>query len=147
MNYVVTTVPTREVPKAWHRAVPWLKPAVAQSGGRYDMRTLFQSLLVNRSLLWLVLDEQGGVAAAFTTHIARYPLKDILAVDFIGGRGVGDWLTNVTDTLDRFVTAHRLAGVETCARPGWKHLLAERGWSQRMNFFEKGAPASGAMQG
>lgn len=147
MNYVVTTVPNREVTKAWHRAAPWLKPAVEQSGGRYDMRTLFQAVATNRSLLWLVFDETGGIAAAFTTHIARYPLKDILAVDFIGGRGVGEWLTEVTDTLDRFVTAHQLAGLETCARTGWKHLLAERGWSQRMNFFEKGAVCASGAQG
>ena len=145
----MTLVPVREVSKAWHRAARWLKPAVTRSGGRYDMHTLFQAVAVNRSQLWLVFDPaDGAVVAALTTHVARYPLKDILAVDFIGGRGVGEWLTEVTDTLDRYVTAHQLDGLETCARSGWKHLLAERGWSRTMVFYEKGAtPASGAMQG
>lgn len=146
MNYVVALVPLDEVKRAWHRAAPWLAPAVAQSGGRYDMASLFDFIVASKGRLWLVLGDDGAVHAAFTTHIAHYPRKDILAVDFIGGDGVAEWLTAVTDTLDRYAIAHQLAGLETCARTGWKHLLKARGWTQPMAWYEKGAPASGAEQ-
>jgi len=138
MSFVVTAVPVDQVSEAWQHAARWLTPAVARSGGRYDMAALYRAVKHGGSVLWLVVDADGKVVAAMTTHIAHYPLKDILSVDFIGGRGVRKWLTEVTDTLDRVVRAHRLAGLETCARFGWKHLLAERGWTQTMGFYERG---------
>lgn len=146
MNYQAFHVPADRVKQEWRLAAPLLAKAVARSGGRYNLHELFKTLLAERAHLWLVRDDERVVVAAFTTHVARYPLKDILAVDFIGGRGVGDWLACVTDVLDRFVTAHQLAGLETCARLGWKPLLAERGWKQTMAWYEKGAAAPTAEQ-
>lgn len=145
MSLVMTAVPFEELPKAWHRAAAWLKPAVARSNGRYDMASLYQTIKAQRSVLWLVLDEAGETVAALTTHVARYPLKDILAVDFIGGNEVDAWLALVVSTLDSFAASNKLDGLETCARHGWKPKLAALGWTQSMAWYER--PVSRAQQG
>lgn len=146
MSFTVTAVPIEHLADAWHRAVRWLKPAVDRSGGRFDMKALFFAVKAQKSILWLVLrDADGAVVAAMTTHIARYPLKDILTVDFIGGSDVDDWLASADEVLVRYVTAHQLAGLETVARHGWKPRLAALGWVQPMAWYDK--PASGAEQG
>jgi len=134
----VTAVPFEELQAAWHLAAPHLKEAVAMSGGRYSMRALYETIAAQKAVLWLIVDDTGAVVAACTTHVAHYPLKDILAVDFVGGTDVGDWLASLVETLGRFVTAQQLDGLETVARLGWKPRLAALGWKQSMAFYERG---------
>ena len=130
MTWTVTAVPPTELKAIWMTVVPLLKPAVARSGGRVTMATLFSGLSERRYLLWVTYPADLTIRAAFVTRIAQYPARKLVAVDFAGGAGMPDWLASVSDTFRRYATDAGCSGVEMSGRAGWARVLGAYGWTQ-----------------
>lgn len=137
MTWSITIIDLADVALVWHLVAPLLEPAVARSGGRYDLPSLLAGLHARRSLLWVVHAEDNVLRAAFTTRVAGYPLKAMLSVDFLGGDGIVDWLPQMVDTIVRFAAESGLDGCEMLGRHGWSKPLAALGWSDVGVFMEK----------
>ena len=139
MTWQVGIVPLVAVKLAWPQVAPLLAPAVAQSGGRADMRSLFQAIMAEQRTLWTVRSAAGDTVAAFTTHVSSYPTGlRLLSLDFIGGKRMTDWLSNVSDRLDDYVADMDLAGIQhTSERLGWDRVLRNIGWRRAGYSHEK----------
>lgn len=126
----VRSIPPDDVPKLWHIVAPLLSEAVTLSEGRYDMRAVLDSLRARHSLLWVIYDDDLVVRAAFTAAKRQYPKAAWLAVEFMGGDGMHEWIAAVVDTLTSYAKDSGLAGLEMSGRTGWKRVLGPLGWRE-----------------
>lgn len=130
MTWVVSAVPPSEIKTIWPVVAPLLQPAIEYSGGRIDMRSVFEWLTDGRYLLWVAYQDVARIKAAFVTRVATYPRRKILAVDLAGGSNLNGWLEEVDKTFRAFSRQSGLSGVELYGRPGWARALRQFGWRQ-----------------
>lgn len=130
MAWSVRSILTADAAKIWHIVAPLLAPAVALTEGRYDMQAVFNQVREQRSLLWVVYDDDLVIKAAFIAAKRRYPCADWLAVEFMGGDGMNDWIETVVETLASFARESDLVGLEMAGRKGWTRVLAASGWRE-----------------
>lgn len=146
MTWAVTAVPTSELRTIWATVAPLLSPAVARSGGRVTMATLFSALSERRSVLWVAYPEDRTIRAAFVTRVAQYPARRMLVVDCAGGSGMRGWVSDVQSTFRRYAVDENCTGVEMYGRPGWLRVLKPYGWSQPAVLMEASVMLNGELR-
>ncbi len=129
MTWTVKAVAPDRLKAFWPVVAPLLAPAVAQSGGRVTMRTLYEGLTEHRYLLWVALNDQEETTAALTTRVASYPARKMLSIDFVGGADMDGWLPTASATFRAYARDTGLDGVEGGGRPGWVKALKRLGWT------------------
>ena len=77
-----------------------------------------------------VVSDDAGIKAAFIVSKRQYPRSAWLAVEFMGGDGMNDWIELVVERLTGFATESGLAGLEMAGRKGWTRVLAASGWRE-----------------
>lgn len=131
MSWSAGIVPEEHVRAIWPRVLPLLQPAIDRADGRISADTVLQGLISRTHLLWLVSDEDN-IAAALTTRVAKYPLKQMLVVECLGGSRMKEWVAGVSDTLQHFAKDYGLDGIEMFGRAGWARSLKPYGWKHSM---------------
>lgn len=131
MTWEAGIVPEEHVRAIWPRVLPLLQPAIDRSGGRISADTVLHGLISRTHLLWLI-SSGDEIAAAFTTRVARYPLKQMLVIECLGGSRLKEWVEGTTNMLTNFAKDYGLDGVEMFGREGWSRALKPYGWKQSM---------------
>lgn len=130
MTWTIKAIKPENVEGWWPYVQPLLKPAVARSGGRATLDTLYAGLKESRYILWVAKHQDAlDISAAMTTHVATYPARKILSIDFVGGSEMDGWLPAASDTFRRYARDTGLDGVEGGGRPGWVKALRALGWA------------------
>jgi len=124
-------VPEEHVHAIWPRVLPMLQPAIDRADGRISADTVLQGLISRTHLLWLISFEDQ-IAAAFTTRVARYPLKQMLVIECLGGEKLNEWAQSTTEMLRSFAKDYGLDGIEMFGRDGWSRALKPYGWKHSM---------------
>lgn len=132
---VITIVPPEAVPMEWEEVYEILKPAVDRSGGRWSMTALLGALCRGERNLWII-KEGGKIVGAATSQFAQYPMKIVLSVQFLGGKGFDEWGDEFIETLEHFARDSRCSGVEAAARFGFWPTLKRRDWSRDSCFYD-----------
>jgi hypothetical protein len=132
----MSVIPTEGVDIFWPEVEPMLAPAVALSGGRLDMPALLEGLHTAKYVLWVVYDDAQVIRAAFTSRVAVYPRRSVLAVECAGGTGMRHWVGLVQETFRNVSRDLGLSGVEMYGRPGWLRVLSRYGWKHSMMVME-----------
>ena len=102
---VCTPVPKRFLNAVWPDVVRVLEKSVATSNGKYDLSDVYNGILDDDYVLWVILD-QDEVVAAITTRIAAYPGKQGMALDWIGGKRMTEWLPMVQRVMSKRSEEH-----------------------------------------
>ena len=126
----VFLVPVEFVPREWAAIHDLLEPAVERSAGRWTMKSLLQSLCVGHLHLWIIRDGSEVVAAA-TTQFVEYPHRKMLSVQFLGGKGIEDWIDELLIMFERFSRDTQCDGVEAVARFGFWPTMKRNGYSRK----------------
>ena len=101
---ICTAVPREAVDIVWGDVSSMLNKAIQTSGGKYHIDDIYQHLTEGYYNLWLIIDEEKEekVIAAITTRIIQYPSKKAMAMDWIGGTRMMEWLPIAMDRLISF---------------------------------------------
>lgn len=129
-----SAVPPAALEIMWPVASKLLAPAVEFSKGRYSLREMWRELNKCALGLWVVLDGDEPVAA-ITTRIVEYPECRALAMDWIGGSRMDEWLPMVQKTLSRYALDHQCTQLEGYGRKGWERPLRKLGWSPDLTIY------------
>lgn len=124
---VISAVPAEVLDVVWPDAAPLLEQAVETSGGRYSMERLWEELQERKLGLWVALEGTTPIAA-ITTRIAVYPDCKALAMDWIGGTRMEEWLPVAHEILGRYGREHGCSHLEGYGRKGWERALRKFGW-------------------
>jgi hypothetical protein len=63
-----------------------------------------------------------------TTRVIEYPERKALAMDFIGGSRMKEWLPEAQRTLEKFAKDNNCLHLEGYGRKAWKRWLDKYGW-------------------
>ncbi len=79
-------------------------------------------------VLWVVLDDEDKIVAAFTTRLIAYPRRKALAVDWVGGTQMKEWEDQWVDTMKRYANELDCSHIEGYGRKGWGRELKKYGF-------------------
>jgi hypothetical protein len=123
----LTAVPSPVVDVVWGDVKHMLNRAVNQSNGLYKVQDIYEAIMAGRLGLWVVLDGEVPVAA-LTTRISAYPEARVLAVDWIAGSRMKEWLPLVHATYEDYARSYGCSRIEGRGRKGWLRELSKHGW-------------------
>mgnify|MGYP001245032423 FL=1 len=66
--------------------------------------------------------------AAITTSIISYPGRKAMAMDWIGGSRMKEWLPEVQKTIEQFAKENKCSHLEGYGRKAWGRWLNKYGW-------------------
>ena len=78
--------------------------------------------------LWVVLDEDDSIVAAFTTRLIVYPSRRALALDWVGGTRMKEWADQMIDTMRQYASEVGCEHLEGYGRKGWGRFLEKYGF-------------------
>jgi hypothetical protein len=123
----ITVVPPAVVGVVWPDAKEMLLRAVEATRGVYDIDSVERGLASGEFVLWLVLDGTKPIAA-LTTRVCEYPNGRGLALDWIGGERMREWLPMVQTVMERYARDNGCTHLEGYGREAWGRWLQKYGW-------------------
>ena len=114
----------------WPQVAKVLKRSVATAEGKYEVDDILDCILKDELVLWVVLDTTDDeVIAAITTRLIEYPQGNAMAMDWIGGTRMKEWLPMAHKTLEKHAKDHNCRYLEGYGRKAWGRWLGKYGWN------------------
>jgi hypothetical protein len=126
---VCIPIPIDHVEMVWDRVAPMLEPALKTATGKCNIQDLQVSVLSGLYLLWVVVIEDE-IVAAITTRIIDYPQCRALAMDWIGGGKMRQWLPVAMAAMVSHAKHNGCTHMEGYGRAAWTRWLEKYGWKQ-----------------
>ena len=120
-------VPIPLVDMLWPDVEKLLTRSLDTAKGKFDLESVRTSILSGELVLWLVLDGDVPVAA-ITTRIIVYPRRRALALDWIGGSRMKEWLPMAMETMRAHAKRNDCEHIEGYGRKAWGRWLEKYSW-------------------
>jgi len=133
-------IPIKEVDNMWYHLEPIIKKAVSLTPDRIDTKDLYDSAKAGVYLLWAVYDgenEDMKIHAVLSTRVLEYPKTKALAIDFVAGKKMKEWLPLVMEKFEELGKMNQCTHIEGYGRKAWQKYLKNYGWKQRHIQYEK----------
>lgn len=132
---ILTPVKTEMLDDLWLVVEGWLRRAVKVAKGTWQVEDIKKSIEDGHVVLWMVLEEDTLTpVACFTTRIAQMPRARGLAIDWVGGRRMSEWLPDLSNLLDNYARDNDCSYIEGMGRKGWSRALTMFGYKTEMVF-------------
>tara|TARA_Y100001938_G_C7952652_1_gene360084 strand:+ start:337 stop:747 length:411 start_codon:yes stop_codon:yes gene_type:complete len=120
-------VPVDYLETQWQYIEPILNKAVCLSPRKIDIKDVYEASKQGAYLVWTVQDE-GEIIAVITTRMVFYPKGYALALDFVGGDKMKDWIELVLSTLEVHARHNKCIHMEGFGRKAWQRFIGKFGW-------------------
>jgi len=124
----VSLVPSKAVRHVWKDVEKILKKSVATAKDKSDTIDVLAGILNDVYVLWVVMDEDDSIIAAFTTRLLVYPQRKALALDFVGGTRMKEWNDQLIDTMRKYANELECSHLEGYGRKAWGRSLKKYGF-------------------
>ena len=124
---IISAVPKEAVGVVWAGVSRVMQKSVETSRGKYHIDDLYHGIQTGLYVLWVIMEEEK-VIAAITTRIISYPGKKAMAMDWIGGSTMGEWLPMAQKTMESFAEDNKCTHLEGYGRKAWGRWLGRYGW-------------------
>ena len=127
---ICTAVPREAIDIVWGDVSNMLNKAIETSKGKYHIDDIYQDLMKGYYNLWLIVDNKEGekVIAAITTRIIEYPNRKAMAMDWVGGKRMMEWLPIAMEKLSSFAKDCECSHLEGYGRKAWMKILKKYNW-------------------
>ena len=127
---ICTAVPRDAVDIVWADASRLLNMAIQTSKGKYHIDDIYNDLTKGYYDLWLIIDDKSDdkVIAAITTRLIQYPNRKAMAMDWVGGKRMKEWLPIAMKTLISFAKDCNCKHLEGFGRKAWIKVLNRYNW-------------------
>ena len=122
-------VPKEMVDIVWDEVSGMLERSTYTAVGKCDINDLRSGIEDGVYLLWVVMDGQE-ILAGVTTRIIEYPKCRALALDWIGGKRMRDWIGLVNEQMVLHAKHNGCAHLEGYGRPAWIRWTRRFGWKE-----------------
>lgn len=120
---VLVCVAPDKIDAIWPHVRAFIESAFLSGRGDDTPETVKADLDAGTSLLWVVWDGSGLIAAA-TTKIVDTPTKKLCLVTSCGGRELPRWIAFMAD-LETYAKAQACAVLRIEGRQGWKAMFPD----------------------
>jgi hypothetical protein len=131
-DYTIELAPLDEVLKRWREIEPLLKRATRHSPGTHEPIDLLRQAFQGRVGIWLVETLLGDISGVVVTDVRPFPRRRVLAIDFIAGRGIGQWWPLFVERMDQHARERGCTLITAYGRPGWVRFWKSRGIATRI---------------
>jgi hypothetical protein len=121
-------VPSEAVRHVWKDVEKVLKKSVATAQGKSETIDVLAGILTDIYVLWVVMDDDDSIVAAFTTRLLVYPQRKALALDFVGGTRMKEWNDQLIDTMRKYANELGCSHLEGYGRKAWGRSLKKYGF-------------------
>ena len=127
---ICTAVPREAIDIVWPDVINMLNKAVETSKGKYHINDIYEDLTKGFYNLWLIIDDKGEdtVVAALTTRLIKYPNRSAMAMDWVGGKRMAEWLPIAMEKLSSFAKDCGCSHLEGYGRKAWIKVLKRYNW-------------------
>ena len=127
---MLTPVPAEFVDGVWSKVSEIMERSVKTAEGKYKVEDLYPEIMDNQIVLWIVADHDRDdeIIAAITTRLIEYPQGNSMAMDWIGGKRMKDWLPLAQESISRYARDHKCKYLEGYGRKGGDRWLRKYGW-------------------
>jgi hypothetical protein len=112
----------------WKDVEKVLKKSVATAQGKSETIDVLAGILTDIYVLWVVMDDDDSIVAAFTTRLLVYPQRKALALDFVGGTRMNEWNDQLIDTMRKYANELGCSHLEGYGRKAWGRSLKKYGF-------------------
>ena len=128
-DLIFTPLPKKHAKIMWPNVAKVLEKSVFTAKGKYEVNDVLDCILKDELVLWVVLDTTDDeVVAAITTRLIEYPQGNAMAMDWIGGTRMKEWLFMAQESISRYARDHKCKYLEGYGRKGWNRWLRKYGW-------------------
>ena len=121
-------MPSEAVRHVWKDVEKVLKKSVATAQGKSETIDVLAGILTDIYVLWVVMDDDDSIVAAFTTRLLVYPQRKALALDFVGGTRMNEWNDQLIDTMRKYANELGCTHLEGYGRKAWGRSLKKYGF-------------------
>ena len=124
---IITSVPKEGLDIVWEDVIRVSTKSIETSKGKFRIEDIYRDVESGYLGLWLIMDERKTIAA-ITTRIIEYPNRKAMAMDWIGGSRMREWLPIAMKTLSKFSKENGCSHLEGYGRKAWSRWLQPYGW-------------------
>ena len=129
-DLIFSPIPKDCASTIWPQVAKVLKRSVATAEGKYEVDDLLDCILKDELVLWVVLDTNNDeIIAAVTTRLIEYPQGNAMALDWVGGTRMKEWLPIAHPIMVSYAEDHNCKYLEGYGRKAWGRLLGKYGWN------------------
>ena len=121
-------MPSEAVRHVWKDVEKVLKKSVATAQGKSETIDVLAGILTGIYVLWVVMDDDDSIVAAFTTRLLIYPQRKALVLDFVGGTRMNEWNDQLIDTMRKYANELGCSHLEGYGRKAWGRALKKYGF-------------------
>ena len=121
-------MPEEAVSRVWKDVEGILSKDVDTVENKSDVIDILNGIFDGTYVLWVVLNDDDKVIAAFTTRLIVYPQRKALALDWVGGTQMKEWENQLIDTMKRYANKLDCSHLEGYGRKGWGRALKKYGF-------------------
>ena len=121
-------MPSEAVRHVWKDVEKVLKKSVATAQGKSETIDVLAGIVTDIYVLWVVMDDDDSIVAAFTTRLLVYPQRKALALDFVGGTRMNEWNDQLIDTMRKYANELGCSHLEGYGRKAWGRSLKKYGF-------------------
>ena len=119
-------VPVEYLDEKWQDIKPILNKAVCLSPRKIDIEDVYTASKQGAYLVWTV-EEEDKVIAVVTTRMVFYPKGYAMALDFVGGGRMKEWIELVLSTLEAHARHNKCIHMEGFGRKAWDRFINKFG--------------------
>ena len=123
-----SAVPKEAVKYIWKDVERVLEKSVNTATGKAELIDVLKGILDGTYVLWVVLDDDNKLIAAMTTRIIEYPRHRSMALDWVGGSRMKEWLDMGMKIIIDFATKNGCNSLEGYGRKAWGRALKKHGF-------------------
>ena len=124
----VSLVPQEAIGSVWKDVDEILKRAVDTVKDKSEVIDILTGIYEGMYVLWVVMNEDDKIIAAFTTRLIQYPRRRALALDWVDGTQMKEWEDQLIDTMKRYGNELGCSHLEGYGRKGWGRALKKYGF-------------------
>ena len=133
-----TAIHPKLLPEVWAHISPILNKAVSLNPEIIDISDVYVVALAGAYVIWVAVDEESGeFVGTVTTRIITYPQANALAMDFLGGTRMKEWLHLAQDAVEEHAKRNDCTQLEAYGRRAWSRYLEPLGWGQAYITYKK----------
>tara|TARA_R110002153_G_scaffold43378_5_gene122635 strand:+ start:4723 stop:5193 length:471 start_codon:yes stop_codon:yes gene_type:complete len=110
--------------------LPFLSPSIERDSRNVPVERVLARIREKRSVLWIVR-VAGEPVAAIITSVMRYPMRDTLYIEHLGGSKISVWMQEALHTLVELARSADLSGIEADGRLGFEKYIGKCGFFKK----------------
>ena len=131
-------VRVEDIPRGWSVIEPLLNRAAKVDHNNYGIKNIKRACELGNYLVWLAYDDEDkeNPLGAVTTRVVEHPGGNGLALDWIGGTRMKDWINIGHETIERYAKENNFKFIQGYGRRAWEGHN-NFGWKQLYIVYQK----------